>query len=273
MKNIDLNELKKIQLDILDVIHNFCISNNIQYSLACGSMLGAVRHKGYIPWDDDIDIYLIRDEYEKLMKIFPTELHNISVESLERNSKWDRAYAKAYDVRTEIHEGEERDLDYAVDIGVGIDIFPIDAVPASEKKWISYNKRRKLLIWMQIMKFAVVRPGRSFLKNAILFVMKLILFPISSRCMAEIVDRYARKFNGKETVFVFENAQGIRLKRRFRKDFLLNTRLYPFEDRMYMGISEFDDYLKNSYGDYMKLPPEEKRQTHHHFRAWWKDGQ
>ena len=79
MKKIELAELKVIQMDVLEVIDQFCNENNIRYSLACGSFLGSIRHNGYIPWDDDIDIYVPREDYERLIRIFPEELNNIKL--------------------------------------------------------------------------------------------------------------------------------------------------------------------------------------------------
>ena len=95
MKRIDINELKQIQLDVLSAVHGFCIEHGIRYSLGCGTMLGCARHQGYIPWDDDIDIYLPREDYNKLVNEFPETLNGkYQFISLERDSKWNRATAK-----------------------------------------------------------------------------------------------------------------------------------------------------------------------------------
>ena len=71
MRTIGIEERKQIQTEILDALHTFCQETGIRYSLACGSMLGAIRHKGYIPWDDDIDIYMLREDFERLDALFP----------------------------------------------------------------------------------------------------------------------------------------------------------------------------------------------------------
>ena len=105
MKRIGKEELKMIQMDVLSAIHHFCLEHEIKYSLGCGSMLGCARHKGYIPWDDDIDIYMLREDYNKLIREFPDiyEEHYKFV-TLERDEKWQRAYGKAYDSTTIIKE-------------------------------------------------------------------------------------------------------------------------------------------------------------------------
>lgn len=105
MNIIDEKELKELQLEVLSSIHRFCKAKKIKYSLGCGTMLGCARHGGYIPWDDDIDIYLLRKDYNRLLKEFPEVFEGkYKLLSLERDSKWNRAYAKAYDNRTIFHE-------------------------------------------------------------------------------------------------------------------------------------------------------------------------
>ena len=138
MKTIELEELKQIQLDILSVIDEFCREKGIKYSMGCGTMLGAARHKGYIPWDDDIDIYLLREEYEKLIELYPNEYKNIKIASIQRDKKWDRAWAKAYDFRTELQDAGNK-----YRIGVAIDIYPIDRVPENYEEWQKYDKKRR----------------------------------------------------------------------------------------------------------------------------------
>ena len=102
MVELNLDQVKSIQLDVLSAIHRFCCENDIRYSLACGTLLGARRHGGYIPWDDDIDIYMLRADYDKLMSTFPAEyLGFCKIVSLERDARWDRAYAKGYHCGTE----------------------------------------------------------------------------------------------------------------------------------------------------------------------------
>lgn len=265
MKEIKIDELKKIQMDVLSRVHDFCICNNIKYSLGCGTLLGAVRHKGYIPWDDDIDIYMIRDEYNRFVEIFPETFQYIRLSSLERDKKWPRAYAQAYDIRTIMQDGSNE-----YQVGVGIDVFPIDYVPEDELEWKSFNKRRKLLQNLYNMKCVGFRSGRSLYKNILLAFFKLLLLPFSLRSLGEKIDEHARKFQNKHTGFVFENSQGSGLKNRFNAELFDNIIEIPFEDRMYRAFADFDNYLKNSYGDYMQLPPVEKRFSTHRFEAWWK---
>jgi len=266
MKKIGLEELKHIQLDILTVIDGFCRNNDIKYSLGCGSMLGAARHKGYIPWDDDIDIYLLRDEYEKLIKTFPDKFENVKLASLQRDEKWDRAYSKAYDCRTEMQDAGNK-----YRIGVGIDVYPIDTIPQNREEWLKYDKRRRKYQRLYELKTSMIfRKGRPWWKYLFLPFTKLFLAPVSVRQMAQFLERYSMKYRGLDSPFVFECCQGIFQKRPFKRSALENVTDMPFEDRIIYGMRDYDEYLSNAYGDWRKLPPVEKRVVHHIFNAWWK---
>ena len=269
MKTIDLEGLKTLQLDLLQAVDAFCEESGIAYSLSCGTMLGAVRHKGYIPWDDDIDICLLREDYNKLVSSFPKALNDKYVfVSLERDSKWDRAYGKIYDARTLFFE-PTREKDKGYPLGINIDVFPIDNVTEEENQWIVYNKRRLFLQKAYSIKYIEFK-DRVWYKNLSLLLLKVLLMPFSKRYMAQILDKWAQKYNKTNTQKVFECSQGLHLKHSFNKRIFFQMKKYPFEDRFFMGFANYDEYLKNAYGDYMKLPPVEKQVSHHEFEAFWK---
>ena len=266
-KPITLEEVKILQLDVLQAVHDFCQDRRITYSLACGTMLGAIRHKGYIPWDDDIDIYLLRDDYMRLVKEFPQQLGNcFELVSMERNLHWDRPYAKAYNNRTIVMENAYCNIR----IGVGIDIYPIDDVPDEEVKWRRYDKLRRILQNALSIKSIRIQKGRGFLKNTVIFFLKVPLLFISRRRFSEFVNNYSQKNNNRGYHSVFECAQGLLQKTRFNKLLFNSIALYPFEDYVFCGFSDYDSYLRCAYGDYMKLPPEEKRHSEHMYSCWRK---
>ena len=125
MKEISLNELRKIQIDILDKVHNFCIQNNITYFLSSGTLLGAIRHGGYIPWDDDIDLYMPRESYERFINIYKDDSHDTRVITLYNNKEYYYPFAKVEDTNSIVIENVPEKFN----IGINIDIFPIDGVP------------------------------------------------------------------------------------------------------------------------------------------------
>lgn len=267
MKRIYLEELKRIQLDVLQAVHEFCVENDIKYSLGCGSMLGMIRHKGYIPWDDDIDIYLLRKDYNKLISSFPQKYKGIyEIDSLERNQECERAYAKAYDIRTIVEEEAE----LSCKIGVNIDVYPIDKVPKNDNKWKRYNKLRRFIQRLYELKFISFNKKRNFYKTFIMCFGKIILWPISLRKLAFYISKFAQKYNHTDSPKVFECVQGMLQKRPFSYSLFDKLDLMPFEDRMFYGFEDYDKYLSNAYGNYMQLPPEEKRISHHNIVAYWK---
>ncbi len=264
---INLKELKVIQMDILQAIDVFCGVHNIRYSLACGTLLGAIRHKGYIPWDDDIDIYLPREDYRRLISTFPPEYkRRYKIASLERDSQWERPYAKAYDDKTILYE---KVLMKRM-VGVNIDIYPVDEVPDDEAAWIRYDKKRRLFQNLYWMKYVPASQGRSMIKRAIIYLIQKFTFFVNKRACAKKLDVLAQKYNGCGYNRYFECCQGILQKKPFPKELFNDLIDIPFEDRRFKAFSSSDTYLTNGYGDYMKLPPEEKRVSNHNIDAYWK---
>jgi len=269
MKEIKLEELKKLQCEVMQVFHDFCHKNNLKYTLACGSLLGAIRHNGYIPWDDDMDVYMQRDDYNKLIHVFPTTYESCyKLISYERSDEWCRPYAKFYDDRTvceELKSSREKQ------IGINIDIFPIDSVPDDENEWLRFNKIRRLLIYAQSSKFvAPRRDHRSFWKNAGLLFLKILLSPFSHKQLLRIVDRYIQQYNEKDTGRFFETSCGIAQKKPFLKEDFERTIPHIFEGYMFDIMEGYHECLSAGFGDYMKLPPEENRRSTHYFVAYWK---
>ncbi len=266
---IDVDELKSIQLNILMVIDEFCRNNEINYSLACGSLLGAIRHNGFIPWDDDIDIQLLREDYNKLLVEFPQMYSHVSLISLERDKRWNRAYARAYDVRTIETEGVNGEID---GIGVGIDVFPIDKVPNDEKQWLKYNKTRMFIQDIYQLKLMRWSKKRSLIRNLIVILAHVALFPLSLRGISKRIDSLAQKYNPCLSDYLYETCQGIGKNReRFLLSDFSDYIDADFENNKLKIIVGYDDYLKNTYGNYMVLPPSEKRVSHHQFTAYWKE--
>lgn len=264
---ISIDEVKKIQLDVLEAIDGFCEGHGIVYSMACGTMLGAVRHKGYIPWDDDIDIYLLREDYRKLVQVFPRVYKGCyELISLERDNRWDRPYAKVFDNRTVVEEN----ANCAVLIGVNIDVYPIDDVPDDKKLWECYNRKRRFYQSLVPIKYMRPSSSKTIIRNTVLMISKIPLMTISSRRIALFLAKYAERYNGKGSNYVFECVQGMLQKNRFKKDLFNDIKKYPFEDREFCGFANYDEYLRNAYGDYMILPPAEKQVSHHDFKAWRK---
>lgn len=266
-KEILFEEIKVLQMDVLSAIDYFCSERGIRYSMSNGTLLGAVRHKGYIPWDDDIDIYVPREDYNRLISEFPMLYKGrYKIVSLERDSLWDKPYAKAYDDKTIMIEN----IISKANIGVNIDIFPIDEVPDDNNEWIEYDKARRRQQNLFALKFVKISSKRSLAKNIILLLFRLITGFYSTRKWAQKLDVLAQRHDGKGYGRCFECCQGIFQKKPFSKVLFDNIVDFPFEDRHFKAFVDADVYLRNGFGDYMQLPPVEKRVTHHSFKAYWK---
>jgi len=245
IKSID--EVKDIQLNILLTIHKFCEQNHIKYSLACGTLLGAIRHKGFIPWDNDIDIMLLRKDYEKLMSSYPDIFENISLISLERDYRWNRAYARAYDTRTIEIEDSKGNIN---GIGIGIDVYPIDYVPEDLEKWNSYNRRRLWLQKIYAIKKLRWRKGRKLYKNMFMMLCQLLLQPFSQIFIAKKIDQMAQLYYDKPSKYVFENCQGIsKGRKRFLSSDFDNYVEVEFEGYKVKSVANYDEYLRQDFGD------------------------
>ena len=143
---LELNkeEIKNIQLDILNSIHQFCSERGIRYSLAFGTLLGAVRHQGYIPWDDDLDIMMPRPDYDRFVAEYQGTHQHYVVQTYKNNESYFLSLAKVYDNRTE-------QIIFPTKTGVFVDIFPIEGLPETEVEAKQYIDKYCKLVFHDIL--------------------------------------------------------------------------------------------------------------------------
>ena len=188
MKRTSINEIskaecKEIMLSILDEIDLFCKENNLTYFLIGGSLLGAIRHKGFIPWDDDIDIGLPRKDYEKLIKKFSSFSGYIIVEDYRSRDHYIWANAKAIDKRTILTEVKDK----KVVSGVFVDIFPFDGIPGNHEDAVKQVKKTKIWKDLLTLKYLSVSKNRTLAKNIVVLLGK-ILYLIPDRFMIQKIN-------------------------------------------------------------------------------------
>ena len=266
MKEIRADERKAIQIDILAAADEYCEANHLTYFMSYGTLLGAVRHKGFIPWDDDIDIAMPYPDFQKFCLGFRSE--RFKVNYWKKQSEFYCNYAKLEDVRTLAVE----DIVQKYIIGINIDIAPIIGLPADLAKARDYYKRIVLYRNLLTLKKTRFRKGRSVIKQAGLFLSRILLFFVSNRWINHRIDEMCGRYPYDKSKYVICVGSFNPVREIIEKDQLgLPIRL-PFENRSFSAPSGYDAWLKQKFGDYMQLPPEEKRVSHHTFRMFWREG-
>lgn len=258
MKELSIQDVHGTLLNILRDVDCFCAENNLVYYLAYGTLLGAVRHKGFIPWDDDIDICMPRPDYERFIKLFPSEKGRIQVVSHKLDPNYPFYYAKVHDISTVVIENSN----YNYKMGVYIDIFPIDAMPTSKKDQDSYMKKFNFYRDIYNIKSFKFRKGRKMMKNIILLCSKLITPFFSKKYLTNKLDQISHTYDYSESDLV-SIAASIDQRLIFEKKIFSNGIKLKFEDIEASVPLNYHEILKRNYGNYMVLPPEEKRLSHH----------
>lgn len=267
MRELTKDELREVQLEMMDYVDRFCRDNNIQYTLSSGTLLGAMRHGGFIPWDDDIDIHMLRSEYKVFTKLWNDnrEKHPYELVNIESGNNMGYPFGKIHDKRTVTYIGNiER-------TGVFIDVFPVDFVLDQDDldkryKQIAelYKQREKCLNWM------LVKSSKEHVSIKRWIYAFLNKPRESYNDIAIEIANLAEEINYR-TNYVFEIICGFIGKN------VVPTEVYEsycdvkFEDKVYRRVVDYDTLLTKAYGDWRTPPPVEKRVTHHGFKAYWKD--
>lgn len=263
MDDIQLKKLQKAILLITDEIDRICRKYNIKYSLVGGSMLGAIRHKGFIPWDDDMDIGMLRQDYDKFLEICKTELNEeFDLQTNTNDQNYVYGFAKILLKDTYLVQfGHEKTKSRK---GIYVDIFPLDNVPEDMSKRKKQRKKNYLYIKMLDRKFtAKSLKGMPFKKKLAFMILDVMNIFCSQQKLIQKLNSNMILYNESSTENVCNMAgyygydrETIPL-RYFKK--LIQV---PFEDRTYYIMADYDAYLTDIYKDYMKLPPVEQRRTH-----------
>ena len=263
-----MNDLQKKQLDLLKAFIRVCDKYNLRYFLVGGSALGAVRHKGFIPWDDDIDVGLLREDYDKfitLQKEF--EGTPYFIQTWKSDPHYIYSYGKLRDSSTTFIE--DMYTNHVINHGVWIDIFPIDGMSKTIQPREKLAKRVRYIWWQVYMSYlgALVRKvrKRTFFKDILLNIVGGLFYIFDiAHYRNKHTDKYAKKISLKECKMA-GNMFGFNMKREAMPiDLFQECVKLPFEDIEVNVLKDYDQYLRNLYGDYMKLPPADKQVGHHY---------
>lgn len=261
MRQIAGEELKKIQLQILDVVSAFCEEYHINYWLDCGTLLGAIRHKGYIPWDDDIDIGMLRPDYDRFMKLFNEKNKKYQFKSIENDRSFCYAYGKVLDMDTVLYEPDKN----GVKLAINIDVFVYDNVPDDDRALRRMFRKRNLYNFCDYF-HRINKPHGNWMKKLGIFMIQTALLPFPNNYFCVKKNKNAKKYLNRNTKRVGNVSAGDYAY--WDKDILQEFTYAEFENKKYRIPVEYDKYLREFYGNYMELPPEEKRVTHHKFEAY-----
>ena len=261
-QNVKLEDIWQVELEILDEIDRVCTENGLRYSLAGGTLLGAVRHQGYIPWDDDIDILMPREDYESFIRTYRSE----------RNIVMDlREVATTVEVTAKVCRKGTVMTDHLLgrsSWGVNIDIFPVDGIPDPYGAHCGQiaRLRKKLGQICPFYRVVAHRKWAWFLKYCLKRV--IYFYPGTFVGLKRKIDSLASCYSLKDTRFGAAILGCYGEKEVIRKEAFLAYVSLPFEDRHYQALQDYDRYLRALYGDYMQWPPEEKRVSHHLYDAY-----
>ena len=268
MKQIIGEELKKIQLEILEEIKVVCDMNNLKFFLCGGTLLGAVRHNGFIPWDDDIDIYMPREDYKKFVSLFNKNSNsNYKFVCMENNSEYCQPFGKVICTDTTLLETQVKSTH---GMGVYVDVFPLDGVGDSlseAKKTIAKCGRYRTLLGLAMSKKRKTTPI-NIIKNLYCQVLFLSRQTLYSKYL-----KVAQKNSFADSKYVAFCGAFYGEREILEHDIFLASELHEFEKGLYPIPIGYDIYLKKLYGDYMLLPPIEKRVTHHSFVAFYAEAE
>ena len=259
MEKLDLKEKKQIVFDILCDIDDICKKHNITYYLAYGTLIGAVRHKAFIPWDDDIDIWVRAEDYRKLLEVLQAESKYQLLDNL-KSSAWPRLFSKLSDPNTSV---VNRNADkMTLSRGIAVDIFPLAKVTDYARLTVLMRKAKRRIY--ALYKCSIKYVEKSSLKNVQNKLIDLWL-RMSNRAqlsywqnkffMYELGDENGRKLAWVDSVYGSRDVHDL-------SDFESTVEV-EFEHRLFPAPKGYDIILRRIYGDYMKLPPEENRISNH----------
>ena len=269
MKEMTLQDMHSFCLDIAKEVHMFCITNGIKYSLGYGSLLGAVRHKGYIPWDDDIDIIMPRPDYERFCKVFKSDKFKLAT---SQNAYI--AYARVYDNEETFCRTLGKWLKYEHE-GAFVDIFPMDAVKSDQESFILQRDRAKKILQMQldnrgakkdILDLFRILPLKEAI-NSLKVTLKNRFFYEGETDLDVINQQYQDVMKENEWVGAkycallayINNYSCKQIPIKYWDELIMTT----FEDTNFLIFKEYDAVLTEIYGgNYMQIPPKSKQEQH-----------
>lgn len=258
MSEVELKQVQEIQMDLIREVDRICQKCDIHYNMVGGTMLGAIRHGGYIPWDDDADIGFLRREYEKFREACRTELdtEKYYLQDLRDTQGYRWGYGKLRRRGTEFVRLHQEFMPY--EQGIFIDLMPFDNVPDG---WMA--KRVHFAECFVYRKLFWSKVGAKTEKNSLLRMLYALMNRVPMRVIVKSYQRFIDRGQRHKTklvrILTFPTPKGVY---GYERKWYTQLRRYRFGELMLPGARDYDGYLKSKYGNYRELPPEEKRKIH-----------
>jgi len=258
---IVLKRLQEQQMKILREVKRVCEKNNIPFYLAFGSCLGAIRHQGFIPWDDDIDICMHVEDYERFLKCRDDFGDDFFLQTNESDENYGLMIARVRLNGTTLIEKDEQDLD--IHHGIFLDVYPLFGCPK--------GKIRQKIITVQSILYRLLlldRPPKN--KGSLAATISRLILLVIPKGVKKNLKRYLyrcmKRYTNSDIVATLYGMD-ISLKHitTYKREWFAEPRLVPFEGELMPVPTDYHAFLTKRYGDYMKLPPKEKQSSYHTF--------
>ncbi len=255
-----LRMLQLTQLEILKVFDRFCQEQGLKYSLYAGSLLGAVRHQGFIPWDDDLDVCMTRTDYDRFIDLWTKNpVAGYVLQNKENSKYFDQSFTKLRKDHTTFLQEEWEIGNHHT--GIFLDIFPVDRIPNG--KWNRAVFKTRCMVYQLLTREFVPPKGNGVIRLGSGVILACIPKALRPKLRQQMLKQIT-KFNEDEmleTIFIETMAT---LGKPHVANLTVGYTRLSFEDGSFLCFENWHDYLTRKFGDYRNLPPEEERVWRHH---------
>lgn len=248
---LTLDQIKERLVLILDYFVSVCEKHNLTYFLTDGTLIGAIRHKGFIPWDDDIDVSMPRPDYDRFVEIVRAERNDTFLTLAAGDEGYPYDFAKVVDLRTVLYEEELMDIP---NMGLWIDVFPLDGV--KNPHGIQVNLLKYLNLARSAASYKVCPK-----KRANMYARWWVCHKIGYKFFLKLFLKVSALYKYEEAPYVGWTEIADRVV--YPKHVFAKATMLEFEGKQYKAPAEWDEYLRLQYGDYMQLPPVSERSSHY----------